>query len=124
MQKTKLSLLLGIYAEKSFGDTFDDYWVEVDRLSGHTTSNVGVFRVAESLKPFLIEQFPWLSTFDRDAVNTENVFDVLRDMESRYGEFVEIKPVPSGKITSLNMVEELRFAGFSGEIVGVATDPA
>jgi hypothetical protein len=122
--KTKLSVLLGIYTGKGFGDTFDDYWEEIVRLSGHNVHNAGVARVGEALKPFLIEQFPWLATFDRDAVNTENVFDVLRDMELRHGEFVEIKPVPSGKIASLNPVEELRFAGFSGEIIGVPVAPA
>jgi hypothetical protein len=123
MTTTKLSVLLGIYTGKLFGP-FDELWDEVVRLSGHDTTNVGAIRVSEALKPFLLEQFPWLATFDRDAVNTENVFEVLRDMESRHGEFVEIKPVPSGKITSLNPVEELRFAGFSGEIIGVPADPA
>jgi hypothetical protein len=123
MQKTKMSVLLGIYTGRSFGDSFNDYWKEIVRLSGHSVHNTGVARVGEALKPFLIEQFPWLAAFDVNNVNTDNALDILRQAESAYGEFVEIKPVPSGKIASLNPVEELRFAGFSGEIVGVATDP-
>lgn len=116
---TKLSLLLGIYAGKSFGDKFDDFWAEVNRLSGHETSNVGVFRVSTELKPFLLKQFPWLADFDCDAVNPDTVFDMLAEMEAKYGVEVEIQPAPSGKITELDMIEELRFAGFGGEIIAI-----
>ncbi|MFA4941656.1 MAG: hypothetical protein WC582_03630 [Patescibacteria group bacterium] len=76
-------------------------------MSGDTLFTHQLPRVSEECKPKILEQHPQLNDIDASPVNSETYKQWLAEQVAKYGEYLEIQPLPSGSHESKNPIEEL-----------------
>jgi hypothetical protein len=63
-------------------------------------------RAAEECRPYLLEQFPQLREVDASEVTPENWRQWLDKQARKYGEELEVKPLPEGVHVKRNPIIE------------------
>ena len=67
----------------------------LDYMTGESNYTHELGRAGNACRPVLLEQFPQLKEETGEGVNSDNWKNYLKEMEVKYGEFLEVKKLKS-----------------------------
>lgn len=91
-------------------DHMDGLYRLIDHVTGQAHMTHQLPRAADEIRPFLVDQFPWLDGLAVPADVTDNT-DLMSWMSwaaAQHGEYHEVKPMPFGQYIGREPMAELR----------------
>src|SRR6185369_597397 len=83
-------------------------------VGGESVNAGNATRIANEVKPFLLEQHPWLANISDDEIAGPQVKEKLKPYVDQYGEFHECTPIPAQAHEHLDTAEDLHRLGYTG----------
>lgn len=89
-------------------DSFEAMGLLLDFMTGDTLYTHQLPRAADEVRPYLLDQFPWLAQIDASGLTSENINDRYRQWVEQYGEMHTVRPIPKDDHDIIDPIEELR----------------
>ncbi|MEW9093923.1 MAG: hypothetical protein AB2417_02475 [Clostridiaceae bacterium] len=89
--KFHISDILSITSTKMVSvNGIDGIYSILDYMTGDSLYTHQLPETIRACRPRLLEQFPQLSVVNCDEVNSDNLNEFIKDMEDRYGKYLEV----------------------------------
>ena len=125
--KVRTSVLLALVTGKCIGigdndNGLDDLQQFLTEFTGHDCYTHDLLRLPNYAIPHVVNQYPWLKDIDPNSIfDRDSSQSVKQQVESQYGKWVEIQPMPSGLIPEMTPIESLKFVAPDKDIYVINT---
>ncbi|MGG6263206.1 hypothetical protein ACQ4M3_07990 [Leptolyngbya sp. AN03gr2] len=105
----RTAIVVSLYTEISCAN-FNEIQRGLHQLCGHDDPVHDLPRLSRNVKPYLLEQFPWLADINQNDLVGEKVIDGIKQIEQTFGVVQEVIPIPSSAILEFSPEESFQFA--------------
>lgn len=122
MQKFSLAQIMSAYSGYLLVDDMDLLYEIMDYMTQSSNTTIGLLNANTEVAPYLLEQFPFLSSLDYSSINRNTWKTFLKNAEEKYGVELDVRHMHLEDHEDKSDFQILDEMGFKGKVIEIKVD--